>query len=165
MTDSVTSEIREEASPVRVPTTSPPAFLNSVMRLFLRTPGLQRWLGKGLALLTFTGRHTGAIYTIPVSYSRQDDTVVVITKRLRNWWRNFETPAEVELRIAGREYHGKAEITLDDEANLDFMTGYLADRPIDAKAYGLAKTELTREKVAPIIPHIVVIRVHLAPAS
>jgi len=158
MTDTTTTE-------VRLPEDVPPKWANSLMKWALTAPGLERMIGQGVALLTFTGRKTGQKYTIPVSYQRDDDTVTIITKRVRNWWRNFETPAEVELRIAGREYHGKAEITLDDEANLDFMTGYLADRPIDAKAYGLAKTELTREKVAPIIPHIVVIRVHLAPAS
>jgi len=165
MTDSVTSEIREEASPVRVPTTSPPAFLNSVMRLFLRTPGLQRWLGKGLALLTFTGRHTGAIYTIPVSYSRQDDTVVVITKRLRNWWRNFGSCPEVELRLAGRRFSGRAEAAIGDATMAGFMTRYLEERPIDAKAYGLKKDQVTSAKIAQILPHIVVIRIEITPLS
>lgn len=155
MTDTSTTE-------VRLPEDVPPKWANSLMKWALTAPGLERMIGQGVALLTFTGHKTGQKYTIPVSYQRDDDTVTIITKRVRNWWRNFETPAEVELRIAGREYHGKAEITLDDEANLDFMTEYLADRPIDAKAYGLTKTELTREKVAPIIPHIVVIRVHIA---
>jgi hypothetical protein len=41
------------------------------------------------------------------------------------------------------------------------MTEYLKERPVDAKAYGLAKDERTREKIARIIPHIVVIRVHI----
>jgi hypothetical protein len=41
------------------------------------------------------------------------------------------------------------------------MTEYLKERPIDAKAYGLAEDERTREKIAGIIPNIVVIRVHI----
>jgi hypothetical protein len=42
------------------------------------------------------------------------------------------------------------------------MTSYLEKRPIDAKAYGLKKDEITREKIARILPHIVVIRIEVA---
>jgi len=43
------------------------------------------------------------------------------------------------------------------------MISYLEKRPIDAKAYGLKKDEITREKIARILPHIVVIRIEIAP--
>jgi hypothetical protein len=43
------------------------------------------------------------------------------------------------------------------------MTDYLAKRPVDAKAYGLDKSDLAREKVARIIPHVVLIRIEIAP--
>ena len=43
------------------------------------------------------------------------------------------------------------------------MTRYLEKRPVDAKAYGLKKDEVTREKIARILPHIVVIRIEIAP--
>ena len=155
MTDMSTSE-------VRLPEDVPPKWANALMKWAITMPVLQSTIGQGVALLTFTGHKTGDVYSIPVSYQRDGDTVTVITKRARNWWRNFQTPAEVELRLAGRDYHGKAEVFLDDEANLDFMTDYLANRPIDAKAYGLAKSELARDKVARIIPHIVVIKIEIA---
>ena len=45
------------------------------------------------------------------------------------------------------------------------MTHYLEKRPIDAKAYGLKKNEATREKIARILPHIVVIRIEIAPVE
>jgi hypothetical protein len=118
-----------------------------------------------VALLGFTGHKTGNSYTIPVSYYREGDIVTVITKRQRNWWRNFEKPTEVTLRLAGRDYTGKAGIKTDDEENLDFMTDYLAKRPIDAKAYGLAKDEIVREKIARIMPHIVVIQIEVSPVD
>lgn len=150
---------------VRLPEDVPPKWANSLMKWALTTPGIERMVGQGVALLGFTGHKTGKRYAIPVSYQREGDTVTIITKRVRSWWRNFQTPAEVELRLAGRDYHGKAEITFDDEETLDFMTDYLAKRPIDAKAYGLDKSEIAREKVARIIPHIVVIRVNIAPSE
>jgi hypothetical protein len=156
MVESVTTE-------VRLPEDKPPAWANSLMKWAVTTPGIQAMVGQGVALLTFTGRKTGKTYTIPVSYHREDATVTVVTKRVRNWWRNFETPAEVELRLAGRRYTGRAETLTDNEETLGFMVDYLGKRPIDAKAYGLARDELTREKVARILPHIVVIRIAITP--
>lgn len=148
---------------VRMPEDKPPAWANSLMRWALNTPGLQAMVGREVALLGFTGRKTGQSYTIPVSYQRDGDRVTVVTKKLRNWWRNFETPAEVELRLAGLMYSGKAEVIAIDEEALEFMTEYLEKRPIDAKAYGLTKDEITKEKIARIMPHIVVIRIEVAP--
>ncbi len=155
MTSSPTTE-------VRVPNDKPPDWANSVMKWALTTPGLQGLVGQRVALLSFTGRKTGKLYTIPVSYDRHDDVATIITKRQRKWWHNFESPIEVELRLAGLVYTGKAEIETDDAETLEFMTGYLFRRPVDAKAYGLAKDERTKEKIAQIIPHIVVIHVALA---
>jgi hypothetical protein len=131
------------------------------MKWALTTPGLQSMVGQGVALLTFEGRKTAKTYTIPVSYHRADDVVTIVTKRARKWWHNFESPVEVALRLAGRDYTGRAQIESDADDALEFMTEYLKERPVDAKAYGLAKDERTREKIARIIPHIVVIRVHI----
>jgi deazaflavin-dependent oxidoreductase (nitroreductase family) len=122
-------------------------------------------VGQGVALLTFTGRKTGKTYIIPVSYHRDDDTVTVVTKRARRWWRNFETAHEVEVRIAGRNYTGKAEAATGEAEALEFMVDYLEKRPIDAKAYGLARNEITRKKVARIVPHIVLIRIAISPVE
>lgn len=147
---------------VQIPQDIPPAWANSFMEWVLRTPVLQSWVGKELALLTFTGRRTGKTYTTPVSYQRDGDTVTMVTKRARNWWRNFETPSEVELRLAGETFVGKAEAHTGAEENLEFMTRYLEKRPIDAKAYGLKPDEIVADKIAQILPHIVVIQVEIA---
>ncbi|MEX1134536.1 MAG: hypothetical protein WED83_06815 [Acidimicrobiia bacterium] len=88
--------------------------------------------------------------------------MTVVTKRVRQWWRNFETAHEVELRLAGRNYTGKAQAMTGEEEALEFMVDYLEKRPIDAKAYGLARDEITREKVAKILPHIVLIRIAIS---
>jgi len=153
------------ADQVRLPDDRPPQWANSLMKWAVTTPGIQAWVGQGVALLSFTGRKTGQHYTIPVSYFREDDTVTVTTKRLRNWWRNFESPAEVELRLAGHEYLGKAEARPSDAETLDYMIRYLGERPVDAKAYGLKRNEVTRENVARILPQIVVIRIEITPVE
>ena len=153
----------KQSADVRVPDDKPPAWANSLMKWVITTPGLQKMVGGVLALLSFRGRRTGKLYTIPVSYYRDDGLVTIITKRQHKWWHNFENPMEVGLRLAGRTCTGKAIIQIDDAANLDFMTKFLQNRPVDAKAYGLARDELTREKIARIIPHIVVIEVTIEP--
>ncbi len=158
MTDSVTTE-------VRLPEDTPPKWANSLMKWALTTPGLQAMVGQGVALLMFTGRRTGKTYTIPVSYHREGEIVTVVTKRVRKWWRNFETPTDVELRLAGLVYSGTAKAEPDEGNTLDFMLAYLDKRPIDAKAYGLARDEITREKVARILPHIVLIRIVIQPTG
>jgi hypothetical protein len=157
---------RMTASPtaeVRMPQDKPPDWANSWMKWALTTPGIQSMVGQGVALLSFKGRKTGNLYTIPVSYHRQDDTVTIITKRQRKWWHNFESPIEVGLRLAGHMYTGKAEIEADDAETLEFMTEYLKTRPIDAKAYGLARDETTKDNIVRIIPHIVVIQITITP--
>lgn len=150
---------------VQLPQDNPPEWVNNWMKWALTTPGIQKVVGQGVALLSFTGRRTGKPYTIPVSYQRDGDVVAMTTKRQRRWWHNFESPIEVELRLAGRKYAGTAEIVADEADTLEFMTGYFEKRPIDAKAYGLAKEEVTREKIARIVPHVVVIRATVSPVE
>jgi deazaflavin-dependent oxidoreductase (nitroreductase family) len=147
----------------RISMDAPPAWANAWMRWALTTPVLQSMVGRSVALLTFTGRRTGRSYTVPVSYHRQDEAVTVITKRPRAWWHNFESPAAVRVRLAGHDYAGTARLDSDDDANLAFMTEYLRTRPMDAKAYGLAKEAITEEAVAALLPHLVVIRIDLHP--
>lgn len=148
-----------QATDVQLPDDRPPTWANSLMKWALTVPGLQSTIGQQVAILSFEGRRSGKTYAIPVSYHRREDVVTIVTKRLRKWWHNFESPIEVRLRLAGRDYEGKAEIVSDPNETLGFMTGYLKERPIDAKAYGLAKDEVSAENVARILPGIVVIRI------
>lgn len=162
-TKEVTEMSDTRTEQVVVPEDIPPAWANSLMKWALGAPVIEKWVGKEVAVLSFTGRRTGAEYEIPVSYFREDDTVTVITKRRRTWWHNFETPTQVRIRLAGEDYTGMAEIVADETEVLDFMVGYLDKRPIDAKAYGLGTDEIITAKVAKIVPQIVMIRITLKP--
>lgn len=148
---------------VSVPTTTPPAFLNSAMKVMLRTPGLQRLMGKALMLLTFTGRRTGREYTIPVSYARVGDHVLTVTKVFRHWWKNFETTPEVRVRLAGKVYSGTATSGIGDESRFEQLRDYLAERPVDAKAYGV-RIEGGRpvaDDVRALLPQVVLVDIVL----
>ena len=87
-----------------LPSWTPPSWLNSMMKVMLHTPGLQRVVGQAIALLSFTGRRSGTRYTTPITYLRDGDEVVVITKRFRTWWKNLQDEPQVELRLAGATF-------------------------------------------------------------
>ena len=139
-----------------------PAALNAMMKLCLKTPLLQKGLGKQLALLSFTGRRSGRRYTIPISYARDGDTVFMMTKKRRSWWRNFADQPEVELRLAGRVVTGTAEAHIGTEDDVKDVVEYLSTRPVDAKAYGvtrLADESIDPESVRQFLPETVLVRV------
>ena len=150
--------------PVSVPTAAPPPWFNSMMASLLRTPGLQHWIGKAIALITVTGRRTGKTYTTPVSYYRDGNTVIVLTKKFRNWWRNLLDNPEVELLLEGRKFRGRARPSVGDPADLPAFIRFLENRRLDAKAYGVTFTpegRVNRDEARRVLSEIVLVRITL----
>lgn len=114
----------------------PPRWVNTLVRWALRTPGLQRWVGRSTALLTFHGRRSGRVFTTPVTYVRDGDRVLVISHRQRQWWRNLAGRPDVHLLLAGTQHHGRARVLRGLEA-LDAYLTYLQARPRVARAAGV----------------------------
>lgn len=85
--------------------------LNPAVAWLLRSP-LHRLASWGLVLLHVTGRRTGRRYWIPVGYQQDGDTLTVLVSRAarKQWWRNYRTPAPVELVLRGRLVRGRAEL-------------------------------------------------------
>jgi deazaflavin-dependent oxidoreductase (nitroreductase family) len=151
-------------SETTVPTAKPASWMNAVMKAMLKTPGVQRFLGRAIALLTVTGRRTGRAITLPISYERTGDTVVVVTKRVRVWWRNLETNPEVRLRLAGKEHTGTAVPSVGGPDALPVFLDFLRGRKVDARAYGIPMDgdgNPDPERAAEVLPELVIIRVAL----
>ncbi|HSK25106.1 MAG TPA: nitroreductase/quinone reductase family protein [Egicoccus sp.] len=148
-----------------VPTAVPPAWANALVGGLLRTPGLELLVGRGLALVTVTGRRTGTRYTTPVAYHRDGDTVTILTKSSRTWWRNLEARPEVELRLAGRRYRGLARATVDDPSTLFTVLEHLTRSPRSARRfYGVTITDDADDnarQARAILPYLAVVRVTL----
>ncbi|MDH3248774.1 MAG: nitroreductase family deazaflavin-dependent oxidoreductase [Acidimicrobiia bacterium] len=143
---------------IRMPGT-PPGWVNGSMRVMLHTPLLQRLVGRTFALMTVTGSRTGNTYTIPVQYLRHDGELVVLSQRMRKWWRNITTRPAVELRIEGVTTHGKARIASDDEA-LSVLAACLRDEPRVAKFYGIQPADdggIDPENLRGLLERVVVI--------
>ena len=104
--------------------------LNAAMKLFLKTPLLQKAIGKQLALLSFTGRRSGKSYTIPVSYERDGKSILMLTRKTRSWWRNFADLPAVELRLAGEVVAGTAGAHVGTDHHVADVVAFLATRPL-----------------------------------
>jgi deazaflavin-dependent oxidoreductase (nitroreductase family) len=120
---------------VKMPGT-PPRWANAVVRGLLRVPGLNRILGKGFSVITVTGARTGARYTTPVQHLEVDGRYVVLSQRMRTWWRNLRTRPEVELLVQGRTIRGHGSIADDAEAR-GLLATCLELQPRVAKFYGI----------------------------
>ena len=66
-------------------------------------------------LITVTGRKSGRLYTTPVNYVRDGDTITVVSRPNRTWWRNLRGGAPVAVRVSGKDLKGVAEVVVDDK--------------------------------------------------
>ena len=82
---------------------------NPVLRPLLRSP-LGRLMGKRLAVLRYTGVRTGRRHALVCRYARTTTTVWVLVAdpERKVWWRNFRSPADVDLWLAGRRVGARA---------------------------------------------------------
>ena len=119
-------------------------FINSLANLFfpflLRSP-LHIFLSGSILLITFTGRKSGKVYSTPVQYIRDGDTLTVFTYRNPVWWHNLRDGATVELLVRGESHKGTASTTLAEE-NESLMLEQMAKlyaRMTDDRRSGMVK--------------------------
>lgn len=74
-----------------------------------------RWLGRGLAVVSYDGRRTGRPYRLVAQVVVDGLTVRIGVSRpgRKTWWRNFTSPYPVRLRFAGREHAALAHVERD----------------------------------------------------
>ncbi len=144
---------------------TPSPFANAIVSALLRIPVLHRVMSRNLLLLTFTGRKSGKRYITPVGYMREGNTITILTKWFRPWWRNFQKTAPVELLIEGKTYQGKANALTDETAIVPIITEVIKKYPYYAEIYGVhlvAPDQPDMEDVRHIAPKVVVVQVALA---
>jgi hypothetical protein len=87
--------------------------MNAGMKGALRSP-LGKRIGHTLALITFKGRKSGKVFTTPVGYHLEGNTVHIFALPESKWWRNLlDGGATVGLNMAGRKVKGRGEV-IDD---------------------------------------------------
>lgn len=109
---------------------------NKFMAWLLHSP-LHGLLSNGTMLLTVRGRKTGNSYTTPVDYYEEDGALWVLSNRDRNWWRNLQGGADVEMLLRRTPVKGFAELELDKKVVEAQLVKYVQHKPYTAKPLGI----------------------------
>jgi hypothetical protein len=80
-----------------------PRWIDRLVIWLLRSP-FHPLMSHTTIVLTFTGRHSGRRYTIPVRYLREGDRLLTTTDS--RWWLNLLEGARVILHLTGSEVAG-----------------------------------------------------------
>ncbi len=143
---------------------TPPPTMNRVMSTVLRLPVLHRMMSKEILLLTFTGRKSGKKFTTPVGYFREGNTVTLLTKQFRPWWRNFINAAPVQMRMEGKTAKGTAKALTDTATITPIIANLMEKHPREAQIYGvglLPDGKPNMDDVNRIAPKVVIIQITL----
>ena len=88
--------------------------VNRVMRWVLSSPWWSRGVGGRLLLLHVSGRRTGRLIDIPVTYSVVGERLLVLTTS--GWRVNLRGRPEVEVTVRGRRGPARAELMEDPDS-------------------------------------------------
>ncbi len=136
---------------------------NSVMAWLLRSP-MHGVISRNFMLVTVKGRKSGKPYTTPVNYSRNGDTLTVVSQRDRTWWRNLRGGRPVTVRLQGRDWSGSGTVTEDDAGVTSGLAAYLRQNPQLAKYFAVSldpSGEPLRDDVARAAKNRVVVQIKL----
>jgi hypothetical protein len=76
---------------------------NAAVAALLRSP-LHQILSSSVDLVRFVGCRSGRTIVTPTQYAVRGENLVILVGRAdtKTWWRNFRTPREVDILVAGR---------------------------------------------------------------
>ncbi|WP_203825709.1 hypothetical protein [Actinoplanes palleronii] len=91
-----------------------------VTRLTL-SPRWGRLVGRGIAMLTYTGRRSGRTFTIPIGYRRTTGGILIAVALpdAKTWWRNFlGDGGPLSVKLDGVDRAGHATAHRDDRGRV-----------------------------------------------
>lgn len=137
---------------------------NPMMTWLLRSP-LHPFVSKSMMLVTVTGRKSGKRYTVPVGYVRSGDTLTVVSRRGRTWWRNLRGGKPFSLHLQGREVPATAAVVEDEASLAADLARFFEEFPQYARylrAPSDANGRPTAEGLAQLAETLVMVRVELS---
>jgi len=87
---------------------------NPLVIWLVRSP-LHSLVDQHTMVITVTGRTSGKRYTLPVSYVRDGETLLVISQKDRTWWKNLRKDAPVTVLLQGHALQARAETFTDPD--------------------------------------------------
>ncbi len=103
-------------------------WFNPIMKWILRSP-MHGLISKSVMLVTFAGRKSGKVYTVPVNYVRDGDQYLTVSYRQRNWWRNLRGGVPVTLHIEGQDLKAVAEVEEETTPVAENLTALFRSAP------------------------------------
>ncbi len=98
--------------------------MNVIVRGLLRTPLINRLIGRRLVTVYVVGRTSGRRYAVPVAYTRSDAALLVGSQFA--WIRNLSTGNPVDLRLRGKRRPSEVQV-VTDEAGVADLLGSMAE--------------------------------------
>jgi len=89
-------------------------WFNPIMKWLIASP-LHSLVSNNMMLITYKGWKSRKLYTTPVNYIRDNNTLYVTSLRERTWWRNLRDGVLVTLRLQGIDVSGSPQVVDDDE--------------------------------------------------
>lgn len=121
-------------------------------------------ISRDVLAMTWRGRRTGTRRTLPLSYVRYGDGLVLCTRPEGSlWWKNLRGGADVELLLAGRRR--RATATVLDPASTDALAGlraFVARNPRTGTMLYRIQPGPDEDDLAREVHHSVVVRVDIA---
>ncbi len=110
--------------------------MNPGMTLLLRSP-LHGLVSQRLLLLTFTGHKSGKQFTTPLGYEREEEKLIIMTRR--PWWKNFRGGAPVRVRLQDKTQKAVATAITDPEQIAAYIGRSLLrnDAEFNVRRFGL----------------------------
>jgi deazaflavin-dependent oxidoreductase (nitroreductase family) len=109
---------------------------NPILAALLRSP-LHSAVDRSMMLISVTGRRSGKVYTTPVNYIRDGDSLTVISTRERTWWRNLRGGAEIDVFLLGQARPARATVAEDDAPVAEALGRVLARDQAYARFLGV----------------------------
>jgi deazaflavin-dependent oxidoreductase (nitroreductase family) len=110
--------------------------LNALPTFVLRLP-FQTPMSRRLVLLTYTGRKSGRSYTIPVSYVKQGDTLLIPGGGA--WHKNLEHGSPVRVRLRGSERSARSEVIKEIDEVERLVAFMMAANPAVSRFIGVPR--------------------------
>ncbi len=101
---------------------------NPLVIWLLRSP-VHGMFDKHTMVITLAGRKSGKRYRLPVSFIRDQDSLLVISQKDRTWWKNLRNGARVTVLLQGRTLQAQAETFTDTEMAAKILLLILQHEP------------------------------------
>jgi deazaflavin-dependent oxidoreductase (nitroreductase family) len=107
---------------------------NALPKLILRSP-LHGFMSKQLLLLTYTGRKSGKRYTVPITYVKVGNTLLLVTDR--PWWKNVRGGTQVQVWLKGKKREARTEVVTDEATISELYRSMLSEHPTQGWFMGI----------------------------